>query len=273
MKDFDIGLFVDGDKIVTANDFYRFLSKHIEFGSDIYVEVDFSGFGMLHKDIKTREQLSLILYSILYEVSGPDSTIMTPSFSFSWNGKLDNVYDLKSKTHLGVFPNWLLRKQSTLRTIDPIFSVLANGNNAEWYTGYCNDSFGRCSIFKKMHDTNVKLIGIGLKYYDPTFIHYIEQYFDENIQSIKYRYLKEFSGKVVNGGIYNTITKHKSFVRNMSAIGESSYKNLTKDLTDNNLIFCENFLNSKIFISDSNSVFNASIAGLKKNLFYFRKLS
>ena len=63
---------------------------------------------------------------------------------------------------------------------------------------------------------------------------------------------------------------HRAFVRNLELKTSTDYSNLTKDLQRNKQLFCKKFLNSKIFISDCESVFNTSISGLKKDLGYFR---
>jgi aminoglycoside 3-N-acetyltransferase len=270
VKSLDCNIFIDQDQIINGIDLYNHLKKHIKYGTDLYVEFDLSTFGMLHPDIKTRDQLASTIFEILCKVSGPDATIIIPSFTFSWVGQSEKVYDLESVTHLGLIPNWLLKQERTVRNLDPMYSVLINGKRSEWYSEYCNSSFGACSVFKKLHQRNAKLIGFGLKQYDPTFIHYIEQYFDENIRTIGYRYLKNFTGNVINSSVQFKVENHKSFVRNLELKANTDYSNLIKDLQRNKQLFCKKFLNSKIFISDCESVFNTSISGLKKDLGYFR---
>ena len=45
-----------------------------------------------------------------------------------------------------------------------------------------------------MHEKNTKLISFGLNKFDPTFVHYVEQFFDQNIKKIKYRKRLKFKG-------------------------------------------------------------------------------
>ena len=45
-----------------------------------------------------------------------------------------------------------------------------------------------------MHQSNTKLISFGLNKFDPTFVHYVEQFFDENIKKINYRKKFKFKG-------------------------------------------------------------------------------
>ena len=271
MTNFKSNIFINQDRIITGNDLCECLVKYIEYGTDLYIEFNLTSFGMLHPDIKTRDQLASIIFSILYEVSGPDATIIIPSFTFSWGKDSNGIYDLKSATHLGLLPNWLLKQKETVRTIDPMYSFLIKGKKSKWYSEYCNNSFGSCSLFKKLHDRNAKLIGFGLNQYDPTFIHYVEQYFDENISPIGYRYLERFTGEIKNNNTLLEINSHQSFVRNLELSGGFDYSNLTNDLLDQNLLFCEIFFGAKICISDCESVFKTSMLGLHKDLNYFMK--
>ena len=62
--------------------------------------------------------------------------------------------------------------------MDPMFSVLIFGKNRKKYI-VSNDSFGPNSIFDKIFKENFKLISFGIDKFDPTFVHYVEQYFNE----------------------------------------------------------------------------------------------
>ena len=93
----------------------------------------------------------------------------------------------------------------------------------------------------------------------------------ENISPIGYRYLKKFTGKIQNNNTLLEINSHQSFVRNLAFSEDFDYSNLTNDLLDHNLLFCEIFFGAKICISDCESVFKTSMLGLHKDLNYFRK--
>ena len=45
-----------------------------------------------------------------------------------------------------------------------------------------------------MHEKKYKLVSFGLNKFDPTFVHYVEQFFDQNIKKIKYRKRLKFKG-------------------------------------------------------------------------------
>ncbi len=256
---------------ITVGNLCDSLGKYIEYGSDLYIEIDLSGFGSLHPDIKTREQLASNIFLAFSTVSGPNATIIIPSFTFSWGKNSSGIYDVDSPTHLGLMPNWFLNQKNVIRTLDPMYSLLIKGEKARWYSEHCNDSFGKCSTFAKLHEVNAKLIGFGLNKYDPTFIHHVEQFYNENISPIDYRYLKEFKGKIKKNNELTGILRHYAFVRNLSLQGDFSYDKLSSDLIEQDLLVHEEFCNSKIYISDCNSVFDVSMSGLKGDINYFRK--
>ena len=73
-----------------------------------------------------------------------------------------------------------------------MFSTLINGQKADRFKSLTNNSFGIGSFFHELYKENAKLISFGLNQYDPTFVHFCEQYFDENIMKIGYRKNKKF---------------------------------------------------------------------------------
>jgi aminoglycoside 3-N-acetyltransferase len=268
--DLSSNVFLCDDRPITAGDLCDKLGVHIEPDSDLYIEMDLSRFGSLHPDIKSREQLASIIISVFNEIAGGDSTIIVPSFTFSWGFNSRGVYDLNSNTHLGLIPNWLLGHEGVIRTHDPMFSVLITGKRSRWYSEPCSDSFGKCSVFAKMHATNAKLIGFGLQKFDPTFIHYVEQYVNDNVSQIKYRYKKKFTGTIIENGNESAIKKHVTLVRDLDIDYKYNFDNLISDLLDQNKIIIENVCRGKIFISDCNSVFDIAMLGMQNDLNYFR---
>ncbi len=271
MDEENLNIFINKGNDISFKDFYNYLYKHVGDNSDLYIELNLANFGNLHSNIKTRDQLSSTIFSIFSMLTNKKGVVILPSFTFSWGGGNGKVFDVRSKTHLGLLPNWLLEQPETSRTLDPMYSCLVWSKKEEKYSEYCNDSFGECSIFKKMHDNNVKLISFGTNQYDPTFIHYVEQYFDENIKPYPYRSIKTFHGTIESNSIYEDMNTHKVFARNMWLTDEADYSNLTRDLLKNNLLQVKDYFGAKICISDCNSVFDTIISGLSSDITYLRK--
>jgi aminoglycoside 3-N-acetyltransferase len=262
-------IFLYEGKSINVQDLCDILGKYIEFGSDLYIEFNISSFGNIHPDIKTRDQLASNIFLAFSEVSGPDATILIPSFTFSWGENSDFIFDMNSQTHLGLMPNWFLIQEHVDRSYDPMYSVLAKGKNSKFYSRKTFNSFGNDSVFAKLHEANAKLVGFGLNFFDPTFIHYVEQYFDENNSKINYRYLKEFFGKIRINNEISSLQSHKCFVRNTDFKFSSNYEKLSDELKLNKFLIEEKFCDSSIYISDGNSVFDFVISKLTKDPHYF----
>ena len=176
---------------------------------------------------------------------------------------------MNSQTHLGLMPNWFLLQEYVDRSYDPMYSVLVKGKSSKFYSRKTFNSFGSDSVFAKLHEANAKLIGFGLNFFDPTFIHYVEQFFDEKSTKINYRYLKEFFGKIKINNEISSLQSHKCFVRNTDFKFNSNYEKLSDELRINNALIEAKFCESSIYISDSCSVFDIVISKLEKNPHYF----
>ena len=87
-------IFLYEGKSINVQDLCDILGKYIEFGSDLYIEFNISSFGNIHPDIKTRDQLASNIFLAFSEVSGPDATILIPSFTFSWGENSDCIFDM-----------------------------------------------------------------------------------------------------------------------------------------------------------------------------------
>lgn len=121
--------------------------------------------------------------------------IIFPSFTFSFCKK--KTFDIKKTiSETGMFPNFLLKKNDTIRTNHPIFSCVLYGKDSkELASNLSLDAFGKESIFDKLYNTpSSKILFINCSFMRCTFCHYVEQKLD-----VKYRYIKKFMGTVVDG--------------------------------------------------------------------------
>ena len=138
----------------------------------------------------------------LLEAVGDSGTIVLPTFTFSfcesakWNRQ-------KTPSEMGIISELARNHKDAKRSCHPIYSVVAIGSKSNEYKN-CNDSngIGDKSPFAKLKKDNgiMALIGVG---YNQGFVigHHIE--WKENVN---YRYLKEFSGKVIDNGIVDKNT-------------------------------------------------------------------
>ena len=115
------------------------------------------------------------------------------------------------------------------------------------------------------------MISFGLNQFDPTFVHFVEQYYDENFSKLKYRYLKKFSGILIDKKKKKKKKSFFCFVRksknNMVFNGKKIQVNLTKKNKLNRI----NILNNDIYIVNSSDFFREGLVGLKKSKYFFCK--
>ena len=246
------------------------LSRIINKGDVIYVESDLTSFREIFKLSKSKKQFLNFFFQILKNLIGKRGTLIVPSFSHSWGDnekkKIFNLNTSISKT--GIFPEYLKNMKNTYRTLDPMFSCLINGNKYKIFLKVGKNTFGASSIFEKLNKHNAKLVSFGLKRFDPTFVHYVEQYYDENIKKIKYRYLKKLKGVI----IYKN-KKYKdeffTFLRNKKHNKFFNEKRIKKDLMQNKKLKKINILGADIYVVKARDFFTTGINGMKKKVNYF----
>ena len=246
------------------------LSKFIKKGDTIYVESDLTSFNQIFKKCNSKQQFLDFFYKLFTSLIGKKGTIIVPSFSYSWgDNKKQKIFDLdKSLPKTGIFPLHLKNKKNVYRTIDPMFSCLIHGNKDNYFLTIKNNTFGTDSIFEKLLTNDAKLISFGLKRFDPTFVHYVEQFFDQNIKKINYRYLKKIKGTIVNQNKKYT-DNFLTFLKNRKYNKFFFEERIKKDLFRNKKLKEINFFDAKIFIVGSKDFFYTGIKGMKKNVHYF----
>ena len=128
-----------------------------------------------------------------------------------------------------------------------------------------NSSFGN-SLYEKINSTNTYLVSFGLNKFDPTFVHYIEEYFNNNFKKIKYRFLKKYEGFFEKKT--NNKKKFFSFSRNLRLNKFFNEKNIKKKLVEENKLKNINFLGFDVYIARASDFFLAGIKGMKKDTFF-----
>ena len=133
-----------------------------------------------------------------------------------------------------------------------------------------NDSFGKGSLFDKINNNNTWLISFLIKKFDPTFVHYVEQYFDENIKRIKYRKKFKLTGLVID---YNNNKKKEIYYTFLRPNNKYIYNEnkIKKALLKKKLLKNIKFKNNNIFLVKANNFFNVGLEQMKLNNKFFVK--
>lgn len=149
-----------------------------------------------------------------------NGTIIVPSFNFEYfTKKKFNKYTTKST--LGIFENFFIKKRGVVRTNHPIFSICALGKNKKKILQQDGlFSFGQNSPFNNFIQNKVVFLNIGIPFKETcTYLHHIE-----HLNGANHRYYKAVTGKVFENGRY--INKvYYSFVRyNFIKARKAEYK-------------------------------------------------
>lgn len=263
---------INKKKILFKN-LYLKLKKFIKKDDIIYLESDLIYLLVYFQRKKFKNPLNFF-FQLLNKLIGKNGTIILPTFTYSWGkSKIKNkIFDInKSKASTGIFPEYVRLNKNIRRTKDPMFSFIVFGKEKKKLSEISNNSFSHKSIFDKVDKKKLKLISFGLKKFDPTFVHYVEQYFNDNYKKINYRknyelrgYFKFSSKKIL--GNFNCFLK----------IPNSKYiyneKNIKKVLIKKKKLILINLLNNPVYIVKAADFFVEGINGMKKNTKFFVKI-
>jgi aminoglycoside 3-N-acetyltransferase len=142
------------------------------------------------------EAIATIFLSAFREVAGEDGTWVLPTYTYSYTK--DEVFDPASTPptqDMGLLPNVLWRHPDAVRSLDPIFSVIAIGARAEELTaGVPRSCFGEDSVYARLIEADGAVCNIGIGSHS-ALLHHVEQKL-----RVPYRYLKSFDGvSIVDG--------------------------------------------------------------------------
>jgi aminoglycoside 3-N-acetyltransferase len=199
-----------------------------------------------------------------------DGTLCCPGARWEY-GPEDDCFDLKStpvSKGLGVFCQHILARPDSMRSPNPIFSVLAVGKEAEYITGgQTVTSFGYDSAWDRLLHLDADMLFLGCDMRYATFVRYIEFRF-----GVPYLYSKLFQKPVTKGG--QEISPFSiSYLRYMHCPVEYDLSRFQALLDDKGLLRRANIGKAPCYAIKMKACLEAGIAALKKDLHYFLKTS
>lgn len=147
-------------------------------------------FGTLEKGIRRKELLPALYEQIT--ALGVKNLII-PTFTYSFPNHED--YDIaNSKTFMGVFNEFIRKKDGRYRTDDPLLSVSVPLSLKYLFDHVSEHSLGEGSALDIVHHMkDVKFLFLGAEMGDCfTYVHYVEKMMD-----VPYRFDMSFEGKVI----------------------------------------------------------------------------
>jgi aminoglycoside 3-N-acetyltransferase len=115
------------------------------------------------------------VYNGIFEVIGPNGTLAVPTYTFSV--KPPEIYDtLKTSGEVGVFGNYVRKKNVSVRSNSPIHSHSIIGKNSNLFLSTpCTESIGGRSDFSIFYKKDFKLVLLGVDFNSAaTYIHHVE---------------------------------------------------------------------------------------------------
>lgn len=160
-------------------------------GDTVMIHSDVGSFGKLGDVRDENEFLGSILDAFINVITR-DGTLIVPTYSYSFCNH--QVFDVvHTDSTVGIFTNFIRRRPQAVRSEDPIFSHAGIGRHAEHLLNHVGrECFGTDSFFDRFYKFDGKIVNFG-KFFDITFLHYIEKHF-----RVDYRYDKTFSGTLVH---------------------------------------------------------------------------
>tara|TARA_Y100000590_G_C15616572_1_gene975979 strand:- start:458 stop:1246 length:789 start_codon:yes stop_codon:yes gene_type:complete len=246
------------------------LKKYISIKDTLYIESDLTNL-LKNTDIIFKKKSLNEILNLFKSLIGPKGTIICPSFTYSWGrDKKKKYFDVKrTKALTGSFAEFLRTKKNSFRTPDPMFSFVVHGLNKKNFFELDNDSFGKRSVFSELLKSNAKLISFCLNQFDPTFVHFVEQFYHENIKKIDYRSKVSLMGKLKNyqSKIYSK--KQVCLLRNVNSKLFFDEKNIKKTLLKKKMLKVIKLKFTKIYIVNAKDFFQEGLMGMIKNPHFF----
>jgi aminoglycoside 3-N-acetyltransferase len=152
-------------------------------------------FGKL-KNSETSTQYCEAFKDAIFEIIGSKGTLVVPTFSYSFCN--NNQFDvLTSPSVCGIFSEYIMKDNQSMRSNDPNFSITAIGENAEYFTKQCTShSFGKGSFWERYLKKNGNFCNFNFDS-GSSFFHYVEK-----LLNVPYRFDKEFKGLLKVDGKY-----------------------------------------------------------------------
>jgi aminoglycoside 3-N-acetyltransferase len=233
----------------------------IKPGDIVMVHSDLSRIGPID-GAKNKDQMAACYFKALSNVITSEGTVVALACteSFARHGK---AFDYEnSPSEQGIFSEYVRKLPGSIRSMHPLFSLVAHGAQAETICGEVSCSaFGWDSPFGQLHRQNGLILCIGVDLKAMTFIHYVEQLF-----GVPYGYTKEWSAQIFKDGKL-VDNQFFAFVRYRDAGVNYNFDHFQQLLLAQGVARVMPVGYGHAVAVRSADVFDAAIAALKKDIF------
>ncbi|CAD7289345.1 hypothetical protein LMG7974_01463 [Campylobacter majalis] len=228
----------------------------------VCVHSDFTKFG---KILQSKDIFLQAIQDTLLSIIKQDGTLIIPTFTYSFCNS--EIYNKKISTcKVGALGEYFRFKKGVYRTNDPIFSHAIFGRKIDEFKHDFTQCFGKNSAFDVMYKNNAKIVLLGCGKKAFSYAMFIEQ-----AHCVSYRYLKKFSGVMIDEMGISSKKDIWYFVRNLDINPIPDTTKRMNVLMQSGAAKKVKFAGSDIYIIDAKAAYETIGEKLKKDDRYFLK--
>ena len=147
--------------------------------------------------VNNQEELNSLFFEAIKNVIGAKGTILVPAYSYTFGDSTKSnpiIFDpLTTPAEVGPFPNFFMKQNGVVRSLDPMMSVVGLGPDVEiLFKDLPATSYGDDSLYARLvNHPNTKCISIGLGPNWTPFLHHADW-----LAQVPFRYDKSFFGGI-----------------------------------------------------------------------------
>ncbi len=217
---------------------------------------------------KSKTELLDTFMEAIWEISGPDTTIMTSTFTLNL-ANTDIPFDInKTPSMHGAIANYFLQRPDRVRSMHPFTSFAAIGPNAEYLcTNNSRFSYGIDSPYDRMLSMeNPLTISVGMPpNLTCSIIHHVEF-----VMHVPYRYIKEFyhpivkeDGRIERENFYMHVIYHEIY----NLIKRDRNRKFFRHFRQKHPLYETSLGIGKVYSYKTRDFFNSAIELMKKDIY------
>lgn len=197
------------DEIITA-----LRACGIRDGDVLFTHSNIGFFGR-PESVHGPEEVYNLFKEAVFSIIGDGGTWIAPAFSYSFFRK--QVFDpAHTPSTMGMLSEMMRKDPEAVRSLDPNFSVVAVGKDADYFVRNAPaHSFGKDSFWDRFLLRNGKICNFNFDA-GSTYVHYVERSL-----AVPYRYDKAFVGTIVHNGEREERTVYH-FVHSLEIPGDAA---------------------------------------------------
>jgi len=250
----------EGRKIYYSDFVKSLRDAGIKERDTVFVHSRVSAFGRLLTF--DRNFLMQSLVDSLKEAVGNKGAIIMPTFSYSFDK--NEPFDVDdTQSTVGALTEFFRKQDGVIRTAHPNHSIAVYGKRKDYFAAESKDTFGKDSVFGKLHDNNGKIVFLGAPFQSCTFIHYIEQ-----MHKVPYRRMRNFKGKIITGGKEH---EEEIIFYEKYNVFFSSFSRLEKHLLEKGIMKNVELGAGNVMVIECKDLFDEGCKLLDGDIYYFLK--